>query len=101
MSADFVRFVTDWAAYVAVAGSSPAGGILSQMCACVISFSASHPHFVSCVMAWAEYVEVAGSGPAGGVLSHMFECIIPFHLIHFAHPPVIPHLWGSNMDPWP
>ena len=36
-SAHFVSCVTAWAAYVEVAGSSPACGILAQMCECVIA----------------------------------------------------------------
>ena len=38
-SAHFVSCVMVWAAYVEVAGSSPSGGILAQMCECVISLS--------------------------------------------------------------
>ena len=39
LSADFVSCVMVWAAYVEVAGSSPTGGILSQMCECGIALS--------------------------------------------------------------
>ena len=66
-NAHFVSCVMVWASYVEVAGSSPACGILAQMCECVIS------SIYKCVIA--SMVRLWGWQPMGPKMAHFPQLI--------------------------